>query len=197
MKKFRSPDDFFNDQPLWHKELTALRDIILETGLEEEIKWGFPVYTFNGKNIAGVGSFSSYFGIWFFQGALLSDPSDVLMNAQEGKTKAMRQWRMTTLEELNRDQIHAYLYEAIDNEKKGLKIKPEKSKQLEIPELLKKALEKDEMLAASFSSLTPYKQREYADYISEAKRETTKLSRLEKILPMIKDGIGLSDKYRK
>jgi uncharacterized protein YdeI (YjbR/CyaY-like superfamily) len=161
------------------------------------MKWGFPVYTSNGKNIAGAGSFSSYFGIWFFQGALLSDPLAVLTNAQEGKTKAMRQWRMTNIDQLQKDQIHAYLHEAIENEKKGLKIKPFHSKQLEMPEVLEKELEKDYSLSTSFGAFPPYKQREFADYINQAKRNATKLSRLEKILPMIREGIGLGDKYRK
>ena len=100
MKMFKTIDEFMENQGEHKKALIRLREIILSTGLIETIKWGSPVYTLNGKNIAGIGAFKSYFGIWFFQGALLQDLQKNLVNAQEGKTKALRQWRFKSIQEL-------------------------------------------------------------------------------------------------
>lgn len=195
MKRYKTADDFFADQPQWEKELAELRSIVGETELKETVKWGFPVYTLGGKNVVGIGSFKSYFGIWFFQGAFLKDKAGVLVNAQQGRTKGMRQWRMNSGKEIKKKLILEYVAEAIDNQRAGKQIKPER-KSLVIPPELKTALTSDRGLKSSFESLTKGRQREYADYISEAKREATKLSRLEKITPMIKSGQGLNDKYK-
>jgi uncharacterized protein YdeI (YjbR/CyaY-like superfamily) len=180
----------------WAEELELLHNIIDKTGLEETVKWGGPVFTFNGKNIIGTGGFKNYFTIWFFNGVFLSDPKKVLVNAQEGVTKSLRQWRFTSKEELDEKLIIAYILEAIENEKSGKIVPPaQKSKNFEVPGILKSALEKAG-IAASFSVFTPGKQYEFVEYIDAAKREETKLSRIEKILPMIREGIGLNDKYR-
>lgn len=141
--------------------------------------------------------FKQHFGIWFFQGVFLSDPLEVLENAQEGKTKAMRHWKFAENSSLNRAQIDAYVAEAIANTKKGLKVLPsKKSAKTKIPPELKQALE-DPKLKMAFEALSPYKQRDFAEYVATAKQEATKSRRLEKILPMILEGIGLNDKYRK
>lgn len=180
----------------WSKELELLRSIILKTNLEETIKWGAPTYTYTGKNIIGIGAFKSYVGLWFFQGALLKDNHNVLYNAQEGKTKALRQWRFTEIAEIDEAKIHSYIFEAISNQEKGLEIKPDTNKKWELAPELKSAMQTDEILEAAFNNLTPGRQKEYSQYITEAKREATKLSRLEKITPMIYKGIGLYDKYK-
>lgn len=196
MKKNRSPEEFFEGLKEWKSELEALRRIILSADLQETIKWGFPVYTFEGKNIVGLGKFKSYFGIWFFQGALLQDPGRRLINAQEGKTKAMRQLRFTSTAEIDEKLIREYIYEAIKNQLEGNEIKPVRGQTLIIPEELRGALNEDSAFRKAFDSLTPGKQREYAEYIAEAKLPATRLNRLEKITPMIFQKVGLNDKYR-
>ncbi len=196
MKRFKTPDDFFEAQTQWQDILLLLREILLTTELEETIKWGAPTYTVCNKNVVGIGAFKNYVGLWFFNGALLSDPDQVLINAQEGKTKALRQWRFTNLSEVKKEQVLRYVNEAIENQKRGLEIKPQKKEQLQIPQILNNALQSDSELANSFNALPPYKQREYIEHIGTAKREATKQSRLEKSILLIKQGLGLHDKYR-
>jgi uncharacterized protein YdeI (YjbR/CyaY-like superfamily) len=180
----------------WQTELEYLRTLLLQTELVEEIKWEVPVYTIDGKNVVGLGTFKAHISLWFFHGALLNDAEGVLINAQEGKTKAMRQWRFHSLAEIEVSKIKHYIEEAIKNQKNGLVIKPAKPKAAIVPKELDNWLAADETLSMAFANLTPYKQKEYAEYITEAKREVTKISRLEKIKSMILKGIGLIDKYR-
>ena len=196
MKRFQSVDDYINNAEYWQAELIRLREILLTTKLIETVKWGSPCYTHNDKMVVGLGSFKSYVGLWFFQGALLADRDNVLMNAQEGRTKAMRQWRFSSEKEIKARKIKAYIKEAIELQDQGHEIKPDRSKLVEIPRELKTALARDKKAAAKFKVLTKGRQREFADYISGAKRAETKKRRLEKILPMIKGGVGLNDKYR-
>ena len=195
MKRFKSADAFFAAQDLWREQLDRLREIVLKTELEEEVKWGGPVYTFGGKNVVGIGGFKSYFGIWFYQGVFMKDRAEVLVNAQEGKTKALRQWRMNSADEIDEGLITKYFEEAIANQKAGKEIKPE-NKPLVIPPELKDAFTADLDLRDAFEAMTLGKKRDYAEHISDAKRDATKKSRLEKIVPMIRSGIGLNDKYK-
>jgi uncharacterized protein YdeI (YjbR/CyaY-like superfamily) len=97
----------------WGSELELLREIIAETPLIATTKWGGEVYTSNGKNIIGIAGFKNFFTIWFFKGAQLKDEKKVLINAQEGKTKLMRQWRFTAKEQIDKDLILQYIQEAI------------------------------------------------------------------------------------
>jgi len=177
------------------EEILFLRKIMMSTELEETIKWGMPTYTLKGKNVVGIGAFKAHFGIWFFKGALLKDKNKVLINAQEGKTSAMRQWRFEKDIEINQNLIKAYIKEAIEIENKGLKITPN-WKPLLIPQELKDIFNINDRLATIFETLPIGKKREFADYISNAKREETKVKRLEKIIPMILNKIGLNDKYK-
>lgn len=196
MKTHRTVDEYLNSQTQWQDELIKLREILCASEMEECLKWGAPCYTVNGKNVAGIGAFKSYVGIWFFQGALLSDPKNVLINAQEGTTKALRQWRFSSAKEIDDKLIRSYLKEAIDNQKQGRGIKADRNKPLVIPEELRNALRKNNKAQEAFSQFTKGRQREYAEYIAEAKREDTRQKRLEKILPMIEAKVGLNDKYR-
>lgn len=143
-------------------------------------------------------AFKNHFGLWFFNGVFLSDPKKVLENAQEGKTKAMRQWKFKS-NTFDKVTVLAYMNEAIENQKKGLRLMPEKSKTVkaEIPDLLKKELEKDPKTMEAFNAFSPYKQRDFCKYMETAKQGKTKLTRLTKIIPMINQGVGLNDKYRK
>ena len=191
-------DNYFEKEHPYQEGIKLLREIVLSTELEETVKWGAPVYTIGNKNVLGIMAFKGHYGLWFFNGVFLSDPENVLENAQEGKTKAMRHWKFTSLDGLDKTLIREYIQEAIENQKRGLTVKPErKSSDVIMPDLLKNALSGKQGLMAKFEGLSPYKQREYCEYIDTAKQEKTKLSRLEKILPMIAEGIGMNDKYRK
>ena len=159
------------------------------------MKWGIPTYCLQNKNIAGIGAFKNYAGLWFFNGSFLKDEAKVLINAQEGKTKGMRQWRFRSIEEIDEKLVLQYIAEAIQNQKDGKEIKPEK-KPLIIPVELKEALASDSQLVEAFDSMTLSCRREYAEHISEAKRPETKQKRLEKIKPMILKNVGLNDKYK-
>ena len=187
----------WNKTNQWAEELDLLKSIIEKTELEEMTKWGGTVYTINKKNVVGVGGFKSYVGIWFFNGVFLKDEKGFLVNANEGVTKALRQWRFSTKEEIvkNEKLILQYLKEAIANEKAGISQKPEKKEAI-TSELLDAEFKTDKALAKAFEAFTPYKQREFLEYVETAKQEKTKLSRIEKIKPLILDGIGLNDKYR-
>jgi uncharacterized protein YdeI (YjbR/CyaY-like superfamily) len=152
---------------------------------------------YNNKNVIGVGGFKKYFTLWFFNGAFLKDEKKHLINANEGVTKSLRQWRFTSKEEINEKEILAYIQEAIKNEEQGKIIKPKKTKtEVIIPTLLQNKFDSDSNLEQSFLKFSPYKQKEFIEYIETAKREETRLSRIEKIKPMILNNIGLNDKYR-
>ncbi len=182
----------------WQKELKLLRSVFSELPLEETIKWGAPTYAFNNKNVVGLAAFKNYCGLWFFQGALLKDAHKVLMNAQEGKTKAMLQWRFYTIDEIDTKLIKKYTLEAIENVKAGKEIKPVRNKKpLIVPTELENTLNTIPNLKESFNAFSLSVKREYADYISGAKRVATKEKRLEKIIPMILEGKGLHDLYKK
>lgn len=196
MKRFKTVDEFLESETLWKKELTSLRKILKKTELVETIKWGIPVYTIGGKNVVGIVSFKSYFGIWFYQGVFLKDKSKKLINAQQGRTKAMRQWRMTSGEDIDEPRLLQYIEEAIRNQKDGMEVKPEK-KPLTIPNELKKAFRKDPSVKKAFDKFGLGDRRDFAEYISEAKREETRHKRLEKIVLMILDNVGLNNKYNK
>ena len=179
------------------EELELLREIVLSSGIDETIKWSIPTYTVRGKNVLGLGAFKAYVGLWFFNGSFLKDQAKVLINAQEGQTKGMRQWRFSSVEEIEeaRDLIKTYVFEAMENEVQGKRIKPEK-KSLVIPDELKDALGKDAGLLQAFEQFSEFKKKEFAEHIGGAKREATRVSRLEKCIPMIMRGEGLHDKYR-
>lgn len=179
----------------WPEELELLKSIINKTALTETTKWGGTAYTYNGKNVLGIGGFNDFFTIWFFKGVFLKDENKILVNAQEGVTKSLRQWRFTTKEEINEKLVLQYINEAIEIEKAGLAIKPEK-KPLIIPERLQAELDASPELSEAFAKFSPYKQKEFAEQIATAKQEKTVLARLEKIKPLILEGRGLNDKYR-
>lgn len=196
MESFKSSDDFYRAQQQWRDELYELRKLIVSTGLKEELKWGGPVYTHNGKNIVGLAGFKSYFGIWFYQGVFLKDPHHLLINAQNGTTKALRQMRFTTLEEADLGIIRTYVLEAMSNQEKGIAIKADRNKPIIVPQELNSFFDKNPELKECFDQLKKTQQREFTEYIESAKQETTKKNRMEKIIPMIIKGVGLHDKYR-
>ena len=190
-------DAYIEKHSNWKEALSELRAVLKQTEAVETVKWGIPTYTVNGKNVMGIGAFKNHFGLWFFNGSFLSDPKGVLRNAQEGKTRGMRQLNWNSLDEVDLDMVRTYALEAIENQKQGKEIKPQRTtKKLLVPEELKAGFEEDKHLKAAFDKLTPGRQREYADHIGSAKQEKTRLSRLEKCRPMIMSGKGLHDKYK-
>ena len=181
----------------WSEELEFLKSIIAKTELIETTKWGGCVYVLDNKNVIGIGGFKNYFTIWFFNGVFLKDEKKVLVNAQEGVTKSLRQWRFTSKDDIVEALVLDYIHEAIENEKQGKIIKTQNAGvTIEMPEIFQNELDLDKNLAEAFLKFSPYKQKEFLEYIVEAKREETKRSRIEKIKPMILENIGLNDKYR-
>ena len=199
MKRYKTVEEYIENNEQWEEALTVLRDIILKTSLSEAVKWGAPAYVLGKKNLVGMAAFKSYVGLWFHQGALLTDPEQKLINAQEDVTKALRQWRFSSLEEIqeHKELISAYIQEAIMNQEAGKEIKPAKRKPLVIPVELQDRLDADPLLKKSFEAFNLTKKREFTDHVASAKREETRWRRVEKVIPYILNGIGLNDKYRK
>lgn len=197
MKSTKSIQDFFEHHSNWNTELQFLASIIEETELQATIKWGTPTYSINGKNVLGIGAFKQYVGLWFHQGVLLKDEQKKLHNAQEGVTKALRQWRFNSVNEMDAKLIKSYILEAIENEKQGKRIKPAKGKPLFIPEELQTNLDKNSQLKSNFEALSLSKKREYCEHIGSAKKAETRANRLTKSIALLKLGKGLNDKYRK
>lgn len=197
MEKPINVEEYIANNEKWQAPLELLRALILSTGLSETIKWMFPTYMLKGKNIVAIAAFKEYFGIWFFQGGTLKDDLKILHNAQEGKTKAMRQWRFHSIEEIDGEAILAYIEEAIQNQKAGNITKTVRTKKpLIIPPELQAALTSNPLLGTHFEAFGLSDKRDFAEYISTAKRVATKDKRMEKIIPMILQGVGLNDKYK-
>lgn len=187
-------DFYFDKAKQWHKELELLRTIILDCGLNEELKWGSPCYTFQQKNIVLLHVFKEYCGILFFKGALLNDSKSILIQ-QTKNVQAARQVRFTGPKEITRiaPTLKAYIYEAIEIEKAGLKVELKKTAEFAVPEEFQNRLNKNAALKKAFAALTPGRQRGYLLYFSSAKQSKTRESRIEKYLPQILKGKGLED----
>ncbi len=198
MERAEKVERYYSEEHQFSKAIGKLRDLVLKTGMEETYKWMFPTYTLDGKNVLSICKFKKHFGIWFFNGVFLKDEKQVLENAQEGKTQAMRHWKFHSIDDIDETAVLSYMYEAIDNQKNGRVLVTTKKKATKkpVPKLLIDALAKNKSAAMAFKELSPYNQNEYAEYIVTAKQEKTKLSRLKKILPMIAEGKGLNDRYR-
>ncbi len=196
MARSKTVDDYVAGLSNWQPEVQILVGLCRAAGMDETIKWGAPCYSRNGKNVVGIGAFKAYFGLWFFQGALLDDKDGVLINAQAGKTKALRQWRMQSAQDIRKAAIKRYLKAAAQLADSGQEVKVSRPKSVSIPEELQSALSKNKANRSAFDKLRPGQQREYANYIAEAKRADTRQRRIEKILPMIRAGAGLNDRYR-
>lgn len=192
----KSVDEYLAKFPNYNEELNLLRSILLNfSELEETIKWGAPVYAVNGKNCIGIGAFKSYVGLWFFQGALLNDSSNLLVAATDS-TKALRQIRFQSVHEIQSELLVPYINQAIENQLNNLEIKAETAKEYELHPLLSAAFSEFPKLKEAFYQLSFGKQKEYSTYLFEAKREETQQKRLEKIIPLIELQVGLNDKYK-
>lgn len=191
-------DAYIGKRPEWAATLEAARRILLDAGLDETVKWGAPAYTLDGRVVVGLGGFKNHCALWFHQGVHLSDPAKKLVNAGEGVTRGMRQWRLARGERPDLRLVRAYALEAVANQRAGRAIRPARRKAPpEPPEELAAALAADARLKAAFEGLTPGRRREYAEHIGGAKRESTRLARLERARPMILAGAGLHDRHRR
>lgn len=182
----------------WQEEIDLLKTIVEQkTKLEHTIKWGGDVYTHQGRNIIGISGFKNHFGIWFFNGVFINDHKNVFVNAQEEKTNAMLQWRMTSKADIDEKTLLDYIAQAIKNEEAGIKWTPKKSEKKEATGLLAEALNADKVFKTHFDALTPGKQKEYIEHVASAKKIETQQARIDKIKPIILEGKGLNDKYKK
>jgi len=185
---------FFDKDTQWQKEFRKLRTIILDCNLTEELKWGQPCYTFEKSNIVLMHGFKEYCALLFFKGALLKDKKSILIQQTENVQSA-RQIRFTHVREIDKLKatIKAYVYEAIEVEEAGLKVKYKKTSEFKIPEELQSKLEKNKKLKTAFEALTPGRQRAYIFHFSQAKQSKTREARVEKSIPQILEGKGLDD----
>lgn len=180
----------------WTSELALLRKIVLSCGLKEESKWGVPCYTFQDKNILILSAYKDYCSISFFKGSLLKHDKKLLVkpgpNSQAGRLA-----KFTAIQQIMgiEKDLKAYIYEAIEVEKAGLKV-PMKKNPEPIPEEFEEKMDSDPVLKDAFEALTPGRQRGYIIYFSQPKQSKTRIARIEKCAPMILSGIGLHDEYK-
>lgn len=178
----------------WKEELQKLRTIILDCGLTEEVKWRVPCYTFQNANVVLIHGFKEYCALLFMKGALLKDPKGILIRQTEN-VQAARQIRFTNVREIVQMEslLKAYIHEAIEVEKAGLKVDKKKTADFKIPEEFQNKLDELPALKTAFDALTPGRQRAYLLYFSAPKQSKTRTSRVEKYRPKILHGKGLDD----
>lgn len=187
-------DFFFSKAKKWNEEFEQLRMIILDCGLTEELKWGCPCYTSDKKNIVLVHGFKEYCALLFFKGALLKDPKGILIQQTENVQSA-RQVRFTSLRQIIKLEpaLRAYIKNAVEIEKAGLKVTLKKTSEFQVPAEFQKKLDKSSALKIAFETLTPGRQRAYIFYFSQPKQSKTREARVEKSVPQILRGKGLND----
>jgi uncharacterized protein YdeI (YjbR/CyaY-like superfamily) len=181
----------------WTAELALLRSIVLECGVEEEVKWGVPCYTSQGKNVFLLSAFKEYCAISFFKGVLLSDAAG-LLEKPGPNSQASRVWKFTSEAGVREhaETIKTYVFEAVEVEKAGLKVDFKKSLE-PMPEELEQRLDEDPVLKDAFESLTPGRQRGYILYFSAPKQAKTRIARIDKCVGKILNGEGLHDQYQR
>ncbi|MBL1220967.1 YdeI family protein [Chryseobacterium sp. L7] len=187
-------DFFFDKAAQWQEEFEKLRTILLDTGLEEDVKWGCPCYTYHDRNIVLIHGFKEYCALLFFKGALLNDTHNILIQQTEN-VQAARQIRFTALKEIVdlEKAIKTYVYEALEVEKSGIKVPMKETREFEMPEEFKNKLDESSGLKEAFEALTPGRQRAYLLHFSSAKQPKTREARIEKYIPQILTGKGLND----
>ena len=187
-------DFYFNKAKKWQEEFEKLRMIIRDCGLTEELKWGVPCYTFEKRNIVLIHGFKEYCALLFFKGALLKDPKGILIQ-QTKNVQSGRQIRFTSVREIVKMKpiLKAYIYEAIEVEKAGLKVNFKKTTEFIIPEEFQDKLDEIPALKTAFDALTPGRQRAYVLYFSAPKQSKTREARVKKCMRKILNGKGLDD----
>ena len=178
----------------WEAEIAVMRRVLAGLAMKEECKWGKPTYTVDGKNIVIMQGFKEYFGLGFFQGALLKDPKNVLV--QLGQIHAGRVMKFTSAKDIaaKAATIKAYVREAIAVEKAGLRMRPKKTSDYPVPEELKQRFRWDPRFKGAFEALTPGRQRGYLHHFAAAKQSATRAARIEKAMAAIFEGIGLLER---
>lgn len=197
LQRDKKGPEWHNYKSKWAEAEEVMQQVIVRTPLEKSFKWGMDVYTWQGKNVVSWSGFRDFFAIWFYNGVFLQDIEQVLVSASEGKTKSLRQWRFGSVKDLNPEKILSYITEAIQTVKDGKEILPEKMLPVHPEGIFLRHLENSPDLQLAFRKLTPGKQKEYTEYIRTARQEKTQINRLAKITPMILEGKGLNDRYRK
>lgn len=194
MKTNPKVDFYFQKAKAWQQEIETLRNLVLETVLAEELKWGVPCYTLEGKNVVLIHTFKHYCALLFHKGALMDDPKGVLIQQTE-HVQAARQLRFTSLAEITRQKaaIRAYIQQAIAIEQAGLKVPMKETRAFEMPEEFERKMAEQPALKAAFRALTPGRQRGYLLYFSSAKQAKTREARVDKYVPKIMEGLGLDD----
>jgi uncharacterized protein YdeI (YjbR/CyaY-like superfamily) len=187
-------DAFLKRQDKWRPEFEKLREILLGSGLTEELKWGQPSYALDGKNVALIHGFKEYCAILFNKGSLLKDPKGVLIQ-QTKNVQAARQIRFTSVKDVTKlaKTVKAYVQEAIAIERAGLRVKFKTTEEMELPEEFESKLAASAKLRAAFAALTPGRQRGYIFHFSQPKLSTTRAARVEKYIPRILEGLGWDD----
>ena len=188
-------DAYLSKAKKWQEEFEKLRMIVLDCGLTEELKWGVPCYSYQKSNIVLIHVFKEYCALLFFKGALLSDANGILIQ-QTKNVQAARQIRFTSVREIVKLKpvLKAYIYEAIEVEKAGLKVSLKKTTEFISPEEFQNKLEKNPSLKTAFDALTPGRQKAYLLYFSAPKQSKTRESRVEKCMQQILNGKGLDDR---
>jgi uncharacterized protein YdeI (YjbR/CyaY-like superfamily) len=188
-------DDFMNRVARWQPELVELRRILLASPLTEEVKWRVPCYTFEGKNVAAINGLKEYAALGFFKGALIHDDLGLLQLPGEN-TREGRLMRFTSVDEIVAQEpvIKAYLLQAIDVEKRGLKLPPSQTEDYPVAEEFQQRLDEDPALGEAFEALTPGRQRGYLLHFAAPKASATRAERVEKAIPRILQGKGLTDR---
>lgn len=186
---------FIEKSTAWQQEYNALREVLLDCGLTEELKWGVPCYTYKSINVVLIHGFKEYCALLFHKGALLKD-SDGILVQQTKNVQAARQIRFTNLQQILDLEavLKRYVYEAIEAEKAGLKVEMKETSAFTMPEEFEKALQKHPALKNAFNALTPGRQRGYLLHFAAPKQSKTRESRIEKCTPQILKGKGLNDR---
>ena len=187
-------DQYLSRLKSWKAETETLRSIILDCGLTEELKWMHPCYTYEGSNIVLIHGFKEYCAVLFFKGVLLNDPDGILVQQTEN-VQGARQVRFKSLAEVNAvaKSLKAYIYEAIEVERAGLKVPLKKTADFPVTAEFQEKLTKEPGLKKAFKSLTAGRQRAYLLHFSTPKQSKTREARIEKAIPQIMDGRGLND----
>jgi uncharacterized protein YdeI (YjbR/CyaY-like superfamily) len=187
-------DDYINKAKLWQTEIKTLRSIALDCGLIEELKWGVPVYTFNNKNIVLIGAFKENVALSFLKGVFLND-SEKILTSPGANSRSVKMARFINNSQITKlkSVLKAYIFEAIEVEKSGLKVKAATTSKNDFPEELKTKFKKNSALKKAFMALTPGRQRAYIMFFSDAKQSSTRVDRIEKYTERIINGKGMND----
>lgn len=185
-------DAFVGRAKTWQGEIQKLRTILLDCGLEEDLKWGKPCFAFEGTNVAIIQPFKAHCSLMFFKGALMKDTHGLLRSQGENTQSALR-LEFTSEADVKKSVVAAYVKQAIAVEKAGLKVDFKAKRELELPEELTQILKKDRRLAKAFQALTPGRQRGYVMHFKSAKQSQTRTARIEKCAPQILAGKGMND----